>query len=58
MYSFISIATSDSTKKLTYKNSKIFRAVRGYGIFGGDFLNNDGTAGESIYGMCYRDENF
>ncbi|CDW72207.1 peptidylprolyl isomerase a [Stylonychia lemnae] len=51
-------ANTDSTKKLAYKNSKFFRAVKGYGLFGGDFLNNDGTAGESIYGMTYRDESF
>jgi cyclophilin family peptidyl-prolyl cis-trans isomerase len=32
--------------------------VQAYGIFGGDVINNNGTGGESIYGMVFKDENF
>jgi cyclophilin family peptidyl-prolyl cis-trans isomerase len=28
------------------------------GIFGGDVIRDDGTSGESIYGMVFRDENY
>ena len=36
----------------------MFRVVKNLGIFGGDVVNNDGTSGESIYGMVFRDENY
>ena len=32
--------------------------VQEFGIFGGDVINNDGTSGETIYGMVFRDENY
>ena len=45
-------------KTLSFINSWFYRIVKSYAIFGGDFVNNDGSGGESIYGMVYRDENF
>eukprot|EP00347_Sterkiella_histriomuscorum_P008720 403344013 len=51
-------ATTDISKSMTYQASKLFRIVKSYGIFGGDFIKNDGTSGESIYGMVYRDESY
>jgi cyclophilin family peptidyl-prolyl cis-trans isomerase len=44
--------------KLQYTGSNFFRIVQNYGIFGGDIIRNDGTSGESIYGMVFRDENY
>ena len=43
---------------MNYVGSKFFRVVKQLGIFGGDIINNDGTSGESIYGMVFRDENY
>jgi cyclophilin family peptidyl-prolyl cis-trans isomerase len=43
---------------LSYKYSSFFRVVKSLGIFGGDVIRNDGTSGESVYGMVFRDENF
>ena len=28
------------------------------GIFGGDIIKNDGSSGETIFGMTFRDENY
>jgi peptidyl-prolyl isomerase D len=39
-----------------YKGTKFFKVIQNFGIFGGDTVNNDGTNGESYYGMCFRDE--
>ena len=54
----IFLAMTDSTKPMTYKTSKLYRIVDSFGIFGGDYIKNDGSSGESIYGMVYRDESF
>jgi cyclophilin family peptidyl-prolyl cis-trans isomerase len=43
---------------LNYKNTRFFRIVKNLGIYGGDNIKDDGTSGESIYGMVFRDENF
>ena len=43
---------------LSYLNSKFFRVVKTFGIFGGDIIENDGSSGETIYGMTFRDENY
>ncbi|TNV75808.1 hypothetical protein FGO68_gene17652 [Halteria grandinella] len=55
---YIQTSVTDTSLKLDYKGSKLFRVVKNLGIFGGDIIKNDGTSGESIYGMVFRDENF
>lgn len=48
----------ESQKVLSYMGCKIFRIVPGQLIQTGDFVHNDGTGGESVYGGGFADENF
>lgn len=45
-------------KFLDYRGSRIHKVVPGMYVQGGDFINRDGTGGESIYGKDFKHENY
>lgn len=48
-----------SGRKIHYKDSVFYELIPGWVVAGGDFINNNGTAGESaINGTVFKDENF
>ncbi|KAJ8602454.1 hypothetical protein CTAYLR_001284 [Chrysophaeum taylorii] len=61
---FIALCTGErgvskvSGKPLHYKNCKVHRVVDDFCIQTGDVVCGDGTSGESIYGLKFKDEHF
>lgn len=46
----------ESGKPLTFRNSSIHRVVPGFVMQGGDFVFNNGSGGESVFGKKFKDE--
>lgn len=55
---FRALCTGERGGRLTYKGSAFFSVVTGFCLRGGDITNDDGTGGESIYGVRFYDESF
>lgn len=48
----------ETQKPLSFVGCKVFKIIPGQYIQSGDFVSNDGTGGESVYGGKFEDENF
>ena len=48
--------TGENPSNHSYKKTDLFRIVGNFVAQGGDYENNDGTGGKSIYGDFFDDE--
>lgn len=46
----------ESGKPMTYRNCPVHRIIPGFVFQSGDFVKNNGSGGESIYGKKFKDE--
>ena len=63
VYNFATLAEGsagigNAGKPLHYKGSRFHRVLRTFMAQGGDFTNDDGTGGESVFGGFFEDEDF
>ena len=47
---------SESGVLMTYKNCQFHRILKGFVAQGGDFVKNNGSGGESVYGKKFKDD--
>ena len=50
------VPLGESGKPLTFRKSKFHRVIPGFVMQGGDFVFQNGTGGESIFGKKFKDE--